>query len=49
MHPEYNGDSNNLSVGGDSAGGNLTAACAAALIEDNQVDIKKNSFDIWSF
>ena len=39
--PEYNGDSNNLSVGGDSAGGNLTAACAAALIEDNQVNIKK--------
>ena len=40
--PEYNGNSNNLSVGGDSAGGNLTAACAAALIEDNQVNIKKN-------
>ena len=38
---KYNGDSNRLSVGGDSAGGNLTAACAAALADDSEVDIKK--------
>ncbi len=38
---EYNGDPDRLSVGGDSAGGNLTAACAAALTEDNRIDIKK--------
>ena len=38
---KYNGDSNRLSVGGDSAGGNLTAACAAALADDSKVKIKK--------
>ena len=38
---KYNGDSNRLSVGGDSAGGNLTAACAASLADDSEVDIKK--------
>ena len=38
---KYNGDSNRLSVGGDSAGGNLTAACAASLVDDSEVDIKK--------
>ena len=38
---KYNGDSNRLSVGGDSAGGNLTAACAASLADDSKVDIKK--------
>ena len=38
---KYNGDSNRLSVGGDSAGGNLTAACAAALADDSKVEIKK--------
>ena len=38
---KYNGDSNKLSVGGDSAGGNLTAACAASLADDSEVDIKK--------
>ena len=38
---KYNGDSNRLSVGGDSAGGNLTAACAASLTDDSEVDIKK--------
>tara|TARA_B100001123_G_scaffold111161_1_gene129286 strand:- start:223 stop:1134 length:912 start_codon:yes stop_codon:yes gene_type:complete len=38
---KYNGDPNRLSVGGDSAGGNLTAACAASLAHDNEVDIKK--------
>jgi len=38
---KYKGDSNRLSVGGDSAGGNLTAACAASLADDSEVDIKK--------
>ena len=38
---EYGGDSNRLSVGGDSAGGNLTAACAAVFAEDDRIDIKK--------
>ena len=38
---EYRGDSNRLSVGGDSAGGNFTAACAAAFAEDTRIDIKK--------
>ena len=38
---KYNGDPNRLSVGGDSAGGNLTAACAAALADDSKVEIKK--------
>jgi acetyl esterase len=38
---EYHGDSNRLSVGGDSAGGNFTAACAAAFAEDDRIDIKK--------
>ena len=28
-------------MGGDSAGGNLTAACAASLTDDSEVDIKK--------
>ncbi len=38
---EYHGDASRLSVGGDSAGGNLTAACAAGFAEDNSIDIKK--------
>ena len=38
---EYRGDVNKLSVGGDSAGGNLTAACAATLSGDSEIDIKK--------
>ena len=38
---EYRGDANKLSVGGDSAGGNLTAACAATLSGDSEIDIKK--------
>ena len=38
---KYKGDSNRLSVGGDSAGGNLSAACAASLADDSEVDIKK--------
>ncbi len=38
---EYGGDSNRLSVGGDSAGGNLTAACAAVFADDDRIDIKK--------
>ena len=38
---EYRGDSNRLSVGGDSAGGNYTAACAAAFAQDDRIDIKK--------
>lgn len=38
---EYRGDPNRLSVGGDSAGGNFTAACAAAFAEDDRIDIKK--------
>jgi len=37
---DYAGDANRLAVGGDSAGGNLTAAAAAALAEDPVVDIK---------
>ena len=38
---EYRGDANKLSVGGDSAGGNLTAACATTLSGDSEIDIKK--------
>jgi len=38
---EYEGDVDRLSVGGDSAGGNLAAACAATLTGDIEVDIKK--------
>ena len=37
---DYGGDSARLAVGGDSAGGNLTAAAAAALAGDADVDIK---------
>jgi acetyl esterase len=37
---DYGGDPDRLAVGGDSAGGNLTAAAAAALADDPDVDIK---------
>ncbi len=37
---DYAGDASRLAVGGDSAGGNLTAAAAAALSEADDVDIK---------
>ena len=37
---EFGGDSTRLSVGGDSAGGNLTAAAAVALADDNKVTIQ---------
>jgi acetyl esterase len=37
---DYRGDAKRLAVGGDSAGGNLTAAAAAALAGDANVDIK---------
>jgi acetyl esterase len=36
----YGGDPSRLAVGGDSAGGNLAAAAAAALAGDPRVDIK---------
>ena len=36
----YGGDPSRLAVGGDSAGGNLTAAAAAALADDARVRIK---------
>jgi acetyl esterase len=36
----YGGDASRLAVGGDSAGGNLTAAAAAALADAADVDIK---------
>ena len=37
---DYGGDASRLAVGGDSAGGNLTAAAAVALANDADVDIK---------
>jgi acetyl esterase len=37
--PEYGGDPSKLAVGGDSAGGNLSAASAAALADDADVNI----------
>jgi acetyl esterase len=37
---DYGGDAARLAVGGDSAGGNLTAAAVAALADDPDVDIK---------
>jgi acetyl esterase len=37
---EYRGDAARLAVGGDSAGGNLAAAAAAALTDAKDVDIK---------
>lgn len=36
---QYGGDASRLAVGGDSAGGNLSAACAAALANDPDVKI----------
>lgn len=36
---QYGGDAARLAVGGDSAGGNLSAACAAAFADDADVDI----------
>lgn len=37
---EYGGDASRLAVGGDSAGGNLTAACSAALADHPDIDVK---------
>ena len=37
---EFGGDATRLSVGGDSAGGNLTAAAVAALTDDAEVNIQ---------
>ena len=37
---EYGGDTSRLSIGGDSAGGNLSAAAAATLDDDSGVNIR---------
>ena len=37
--PRYGGDPSRLAVGGDSAGGNLSAAAAIALAEDPRIEI----------
>lgn len=37
---EYGGDSARLAVGGDSAGGNLSAAAAIALADDEEISIR---------
>ena len=37
---KYGGDASRIAIGGDSAGGNLSAAAAVALADDGEIKIK---------